>query len=74
MLSLRTKQLGMIIVALFCSFVIADYLSAAITRAMGLSGPELAVVSFIMYAVIFLVVLSSLERVLGVFILDTERL
>ena len=74
MVSLRTKQLGTIILALFCSFVIASYLSSVITRALGFSGPELAVVSFILYAVIFLLFLSGLEKALGVFILDKDRL
>ena len=68
------KTFGAIILALLCSWVVAQYLSLAIARMIGVSGPELSLVSFILYAVIFLLVLSGLQKLFGVFILDEKRL
>lgn len=68
------KKMGMIIFALFCSWIIAEYLSTAIARLAGLHGPTLYVASFLLFAVIFLVVMSGLQKALGVFILDNRRL
>lgn len=68
------KRIGTIILALLCSWVVADRVSLAIARMLGLSGPGLYVASFVLYAVIFLLVLYGIQKVLGVFIFDNSRL
>ena len=68
------KKIGAIILALLCSWVIAGYFSTAITRMMGLTGADLALVSFILYAVIFFIALSAIQKAFGVFIFDDSRL
>ena len=68
------KKIGAIVLALLCSWVIARYLSLAVTRMISVSGPEQYLVSFILYAVIFLLVVSGLQKVFGVFIWDDRRL
>ena len=68
------KRIGAIILAILCAWVIADFLSRAIARMLGLHDTVLYLASFILYAVIFLLVLMGIQKVLGVFIFDTGRL
>jgi hypothetical protein len=68
------KKIGLIVLAILCSYVIAQYLSVAGARMLGLHGAEMYFVSFVLYAVIFLLVLTGLQRAFGVFILDSDRL
>jgi hypothetical protein len=68
------KKIGAIILAILCSYVIAQYLSVAGARLLGLHGAEMYFASFVLYAVIFLLVLTGLQRAFGVFILDSDRL
>ncbi len=68
------RKIGMIILAILCSYLVAQYFSTGIVRVMNLHGPEMYLASFILFAVIFLLVMSGLQRALGIFILDEERL
>jgi hypothetical protein len=66
------KRIIILILGFVVSYLTAEILSAIIVRILGLTGPAMYVVSFILWAVIFFAVLSLLQKVLRTSFFDFD--
>jgi hypothetical protein len=59
------KRAGVIVMSILCSFFIADLLTNALIRAVGLSAGSGAVAGLIVFGILFFSILQLIEKLTG---------
>jgi hypothetical protein len=66
------KRVIILIVGFIVAYLTAEILSAIIMRSLGLTGPSMFIVSFILWAAIFFAIISLLQRVMNLSFFDFD--